>query len=122
MKTPTTILKVQQQIAQRKHGFQPKITALIMALFVVAVIALNAGAVDVNLWRWLSVGASSPLQHTILWDIRFSAYCDDHDHRRRLSFMRCRYCKLYVAIRWPTRASLVFRHALLFLRVQPLRY
>jgi iron complex transport system permease protein len=71
MKTPTTILKVQQQIAQRKHGFQPKITALIMALFVVAVIALNAGAVDVNLWRWLSVGASSPLQHTILWDIRF---------------------------------------------------
>ncbi|GAC27460.1 FecCD family ABC transporter permease [Brumicola pallidula] len=71
MKTPTTILKVQQEIAQRKYGFQPKITALIMALVVVAVIALNAGAVDVDLWRWLSADSSNPLQHTILWDIRF---------------------------------------------------
>lgn len=71
MKTPTTILKVQQEIAQRKYHFQPKITALVVALFVVAVIALNAGAVDVDLWQWLSADSSSPLQHTILWDIRF---------------------------------------------------
>jgi iron complex transport system permease protein len=71
MKTPTTILKVQQEIAQRKCDFQPKVTALIIALFVVAVIALNAGAVDVDLWRWLSADSSSSLQHTILWDIRF---------------------------------------------------
>ncbi|MFT4653320.1 MAG: iron complex transport system permease protein [Kangiellaceae bacterium] len=71
MKTPTTILKVQHEIAQRKHGFQPKVTALIIALFVVAVIALNAGAVDVNLWRWLRADHGSPLQQIILWDIRF---------------------------------------------------
>ncbi len=67
MKTPTTIVKVQQEIAQRKYDFQPKVTALIIALFIVAVIALNASAVDVNLWRWVIADSSIPLEHTILW-------------------------------------------------------
>ncbi|GAB55950.1 vitamin B12 import system permease protein BtuC [Glaciecola punicea ACAM 611] len=61
---------VKKQIAIQQKGYVPTIMMLCAVLLAVAFIALNAGAVKVNIWQWIGSGSASPLQHTILWDIR----------------------------------------------------
>lgn len=70
MQNTYTLGYVRDLIAMRKKALQPKLIALLCLLLGVCVLALNAGAVDVNASRWLIGAEVDPLQHIVLWEIR----------------------------------------------------
>jgi len=70
MQNTYTLGQVQQAIATRKKTLQPKLIFLSFLLLAVCVLALNAGAVDVNVMKWLLGAEQNALQQTVLWEIR----------------------------------------------------
>lgn len=71
MKSPIDIYRA---IEYREKAIRPKLIGLAVMLAIMSVVALNAGAVDVNIWQWLFASfnreASAALTNTVLWDIR----------------------------------------------------
>jgi iron complex transport system permease protein len=70
----TSAKHIYSALQARKKSLQPKILGLYVSLVIMCVVALNAGAVNVNVWQWLFADTShlghQALAQTVLWEIR----------------------------------------------------